>query len=346
MQVIQVGLVGFGFSGQVFHAPLLEVLEGYTIRKVLSSNPDKVKSQLGDVEVVSNMEQLLADPLIDLVIITTPNELHFPQAKAALLAGKHVVLEKPMVNTVAEAEQLVAIAEKEQRMLSIYQNRRWDNDFLTIKQLLAENKLGKLHTYEAHFDRYRPTVVNRWREQEKPGSGMLFDLGSHLIDQVLHLFGPPQFVQADVIAQRAGAVVDDYFHVTLGYDHLRAILRSSSLVPAHDLRYILHGSKGSFIKYGIDSQEAALIAGEKPIGEQWGSDVPEKYGQLTVYKDGQFSTEVVPTVSGSYVAYYQAVYDHLVSGAPCPVPAKEGLLTIKVIEAALTSSEEKRTIVF
>jgi scyllo-inositol 2-dehydrogenase (NADP+) len=344
MQILKVGLIGYGFSGAVFHAPLLAVLENFEITKVLSSNPEKVHEDLGNVEVVSNIQHILDDSSIQLVIITTPNILHFEMAKQSLLAGKHVVLEKPMVNTVEEAKQLVRIAKERNLMLSVYQNRRWDNDFLTIKQLIAEGTLGEIKTYEAHFDRYRPDLQNRWREQAGEGSGILYDLGSHLIDQALHLFGTPQFVQADVLNQRDGAVTDDYFHVVLGYNTMRVILHSGSIVPAHDLKYIVHGEKGSFIKYGLDSQEEALKAGKKPIGEEWGADDPDKYGVLTSIKDGKTISQKVKTIAGSYATYYQKVYEHIVEAKPSPVTAEEGLMTIKIIELAKQSSKEKRAI--
>jgi scyllo-inositol 2-dehydrogenase (NADP+) len=342
--MLKVGLIGYGFSGAVFHAPLLKALESFEITKVLSSNPTKVQKDLGNVEVVSDIQKILADPAIQLVVVTTPNTLHFEMAKQSLLAGKHVVLEKPMVNTVEEAEQLVEIAKNKNLMLSVYQNRRWDNDFLTVKKLITEGELGEVHTFEAHFDRYRPMVQARWRELEGAGSGILYDLGSHLIDQALHLFGTPQFVQADLLNQRDGAVTDDYFHVLLGYEKLRVILHSGSIVSAHDLKYIVHGNKGSFIKYGIDNQEDALKAGKIPTSKDWGEDNPEKYGELTLISEGKTSKQKVKTIPGSYLTYYQKVLEHITEGKPSPVTAEEGLLTIKILELAKLSNEQKKAI--
>ena len=342
--MLKVGLIGYGFSGAVFHAPLLKSLESFEITKVLSSNPTKVHDDLGNVEVVSDIKNILEDSAIQLVVVTTPNALHFEMAKQSLLAGKHVVLEKPMVNTVEEAEQLVELAKDRNLMLSVYQNRRWDNDFLTVKQLITEGVLGEVHTYEAHFDRYRPHVQTRWRELEGEGSGILYDLGSHLIDQALHLFGPPKFVQADLLNQREGAVTDDYFHVILGYETLRVILSSGSIVPAHDLKYMVHGKKGSFIKYGTDSQEEALKAGKKPVSSDWGEDDPAKYGALTLIDEGNPVPQNVKTIPGSYLTYYQKVFEHITEGKPSPVTAEEGLLTIKILELAKLSSEQKKAI--
>jgi scyllo-inositol 2-dehydrogenase (NADP+) len=342
--MLKVGLIGYGFSGAVFHAPLLEVLQSFEITKVLSSNPAKVHEDLGNVEVVSDIQKILDDSTIQLVVITTPNTLHFEMAKQSLLAGKHVVLEKPMVNTVEEAEHLVRLANERNLMLSVYQNRRWDNDFLTVQQLITDGILGEIYTYEAHFDRYKPEVQNRWRERVGEGSGILYDLGSHLIDQALHLFGTPQFVQADVVNQRHGAVTDDYFHIVMGYDTMRAILHSGSIVPANDLKYIVHGEKGSFIKYGLDNQETALKAGKKPIGENWGEDDPAKFGELTLKNGENFASQKVKTIPGSYLTYYQKVYEHIIEGKASPVTAEEGLLTIKLIELAKLSSERKKAI--
>lgn len=342
--MLKVGLIGYGFSGAVFHAPLLKALKGFEITKVLSSNPTKVHEDLGSVEVVSDIQNILEDSAIQLVVVTTPNTLHFEMAKKSLLAGKHVVLEKPMVNTVEEARQLVDLAKEKNLMLSVYQNRRWDNDFLTVKQLITEGVLGKVHTYEAHFDRYRPNVQARWRELEGEGSGILYDLGSHLIDQALHLFGAPKFVQADLLNQRDGAVTDDYFHVILGYESLRVILHSGSIVAAHDLKYIIHGNKGSFIKYGIDNQEEALKTGKKTTSSDWGEDNPDKYGELTLINEGKTLTQKVKTIPGSYLTYYQKVFEHLTEGKPSPVNAEEGLLTIKILELAKLSSEQKKAI--
>jgi scyllo-inositol 2-dehydrogenase (NADP+) len=192
-----------------------------------------------------------------------------------------------MVIDPEEAEELIQLANEQQLMISVYQNRRWDNDFLTIKHLIAEDTLGKVNTYEAHFDRFRPHVQDRWREQAGKGSGILYDLGSHLIDQALHLFGKPQFVLADVFAQRDGAQTDDYFHIIMGYGKLRVILHCGSIVAGQGPKFTVHGSKGSFIKYGIDGQEDALKAGKNPTADAWGKDDPEYYGTLILHEDGQ-----------------------------------------------------------
>jgi scyllo-inositol 2-dehydrogenase (NADP+) len=346
MEKIKVGLVGYGFSGATFHTPILQALEGFEISKVVSSNPGKVHQDLKQVEVVSRIDELLTDDDIELVVITTPNTLHYPQAKQALEAGKHVVVEKPFVIESKEGEELIKIAQENNRVVSVYQNRRWDNDFLTVKQCIEEGKLGDIFIYEAHFDRYRPQIRDRWREQDIKGSGILYDLGSHLIDQALHLFGFPEFVMADVTAQRPNAKTDDYFHIVLGYERLRVILHSGSIVKSPGPRFQVHGNKGSFIKYGLDSQEEALKQGYKPGDLSWGKDREEWYGKLVVEDEGSSVTTTIETVPGSYETYYKRLYDAIRHEKPVPVTAEEAIQTIRVIECALQSSKEKRVIVF
>ncbi|OIK11821.1 oxidoreductase [Bacillus sp. MUM 13] len=344
MNAIKTGLAGYGFSGATFHGPFLKTMEEFDIVKVMSSKPEKVREDLGDIEVVKDFDSLVDDPDIELIVITTPNQLHYSMAKKSLQHHKHVIIEKPMVIDPAEAEELIALAEENKLMLSVYHNRRWDNDFLTIKKLIAEGTLGEISTYEAHFDRFRPQVRDRWREKAGKGSGMLYDLGSHLIDQALHLFGEPQFVMADVFAQRENAETDDYFHIILGYETLRVILHSGSLVADQGPRYKVHGSKGSFIKFGIDCQEDDLKAGKVPGSKNWGKDKKEWYGERTVIRDGQEIKESVETVPGSYSSYYQGAAGAIREGKPSPVRGEDGLKTIKIIQAALDSNRQKRAV--
>ncbi|PGS53930.1 oxidoreductase [Bacillus sp. AFS041924] len=344
MEKIKVGLVGYGFSGATFHAPFISVLEEFELAKVVSSKKEDVKRDLGDVEVVSSLDEVLEDESIDLVVITTPSGMHYEMAKQSLEAGKHIILEKPMVVKTREAEELINIANEKNLMLSVYHNRRWDNDFLTVKKLINEGLLGEVNTYQVHFDRYRPEVRNRWREKQGPGSGMLFDLGSHLIDQALNLFGQPQFISADVFAQRVNAETDDYFHIILGYDKLRVILHSGSIIPSNGPRFQVHGNKGSFIKYGIDGQEAALKEGKKPTQQGWGEDVPQFYGKLFTVEGEKELEETIVTIPGSYTTYYKKIAESIFEGKKAPVTGEEGLSVIKIIEAALKSSEEKKVI--
>ncbi|CAM3188373.1 oxidoreductase [Paenibacillus lupini] len=346
MNKVNVGLVGFGLSGQVFHAPIIQSIDGMDIVKVVSSNPDKAAQYLPNAAVVASLDNLLSDESIDLVIITSPNQTHYPFAKQALLAGKHVVVEKPFVITSEEAEDLIETAKQQNKKLSVYQNRRWDNDFLTVKSLIASGELGDIASYETHYDRYRPQVSDRWREQAGPGSGMLYDLGAHLIDQALHLFGKPVSVYADLFAQRTGSEVVDYFHLVLTYENMRVILHSGSLVMQHGPRFQVHGSQGTFIKYGLDSQEETLRKGGLPGQPAWGKDRVEWYGELTLMADGKAETSKVETHQGSYERFYEGMFQAITDNKPVPVAAEDARNTIRVIELAMQSSAEKRALPF
>ena len=344
---IRVGLVGYGMAGSVFHAPLITSVEGLTLAAVVSSNAAKVQPDYPNVDVVPTLAELLARNDIELVVIATPNGTHYEFARQSLAAGKHVVVDKPFTIHTSEAEELIDLAQSKHVMLSVFQNRRWDNDFLTIRALLETGLLGELSTYEAHYDRFRPVVRNRWREQALPGSGMLYDLGAHLIDQALVLFGTPETVWADVRAQRPGAVTDDYFHIVLTYPQKQTvILHSGSIVRELPPHFQLHGSKGSYIKYGIDSQEDALKAGKRPGASDWGQDDVMQYGTLTIDVGGITIDGKVPTLPGHYETFYQGMVEALTQGKPAPVNPQDARNTIRVIECALQGSKEQRAIPF
>ncbi len=346
MNTINVGIVGFGLSGEIFHAPLIQSVKGMEILKIVSSDPHKVRRKFPKMEVVSSIEDLLSDERIDLVVITTPNSTHYSFAKQSLLAGKHVVVEKPFVIKTEEAKDLVETASSQNKLLSVFHNRRWDSDYLTVKQCIESGAMGEIYLYEAHFDRYRPEVSERWREQVGPGTGMLYDLGSHLIDQALYLFGNPISVYGDVVAQRVGSLVDDYFHIVLSYERKRVILHSGSIVRNPGPKFQVHGSKGSFIKYGLDSQEASLRQGKMPGSPDWGRDQEKWYGELTTQIGEQWTTKKIETMPGSYEKFYQGIYHSITHNAPLPVNANEAMNTIKVIELAKKSSLEKKTVFF
>jgi scyllo-inositol 2-dehydrogenase (NADP+) len=347
MQDVRVGLIGYGFSASTFHAPLLAAIKGFRITGVSSSRPESVLKDLPEAAAEADHSALIQRKDVDLIIITAPNEAHFPLAKEALEAGKHVVVEKPFVLTYEEGKQLIDIARSKGVLLSVYHNRRWDNDFLTLQDIISSGKLGRVFTYEAHYDRYRREVRDRWRERAIPGSGLLYDLGAHLIDQALVLFGKPQAVTGDILSQREGAQADDYFHITLKYDRLRVILHSGMLVKEPGPHFLVHGDKGSFSKYGIDSQEETLKGGGGPHSPFYGEDTEENFGTL-VWEDhnGMTVKEVVRTIPGRYQAYYEGIYASIVSGAPSPVSAEDALSVIAVIESARLSSLEQRTVPF
>ncbi len=264
--------------------------------------------------MVRTLDDLLAIDSIRLVVIATPNTSHFDLANQCLLAGRDVVIDKPFAPTYAEAADLVELAEKKGRLLSVYQNRRWDGDFQTVQRLLAEGVLGRVVLFESHFDRFRPQLKeNAWRERAEPGSGVLFDLGPHLIDQAMVLFGEPEAVTADVRIERDGATVDDAFDVVLHYPRTRALLRAGVLVSTQTPRFVVQGLQGGYLKYGLDPQEDALKRGERPTGEFWGYEAPERWGTLLRAQGDAVAPEKCPTAPGDYRRYYANVRDAILA---------------------------------
>jgi scyllo-inositol 2-dehydrogenase (NADP+) len=344
MTTIQVGLIGYGYAGATFHAPLICSTEGLTLTRIASSNAHKVRQDFPDAALSDSPQDLINAADVDLVVIATPNASHHPLAMQALQAGKHVVLEKPFTVTVAQAQELLQLAQQKKLVLSVFHNRRWDNDFLTARKCIESGMLGEITTYQSHYDRYRPNVRQRWRENDLPGSGTLYDLGAHLIDQALVLFGMPDTVSADVFAQRTGGAAPDYFHLVLGYANRRVILHSGSIVSNPGLRLQVHGSAGSYVKYGFDPQEDALRAGRKPGDALWGCEPEAAFGQITLERDGELVTEKLATLPGSYLNYYQGMADAIANGAPPPVSAAEALAVIKIIDYTMQSSREQRVI--
>lgn len=345
MKQIAVGLIGFGLAGEVFHAPLIQSTNHLKIKKVRTSQADKVRHALGnEVEVVTETEEILRDPEIELVVIATPNSTHYELSKAALQAGKHVVVDKPFVTKVEQGKELIQLSKQKGLLLSVFHNRRWDSDFLTVTKLMKEGELGDVHTFSAHFDRYRPEVKARWKEQDRDG-GVLYDLGSHLIDQALVLFGKPEAVSADVFTQRPGAGAPDGFTLTLYYPNNRKVhLRSSSLILEPGPRFEVHGTHGSFHKYGFDGQEEALKRGLLPGQPGWGVEPKEKYGILTKIQDGKLVTKKIESELGRYEFFYQQIEQSLLENAEYLVAPQDALDVIWVIEAAMKSSREKRVI--
>ncbi|GEM48864.1 oxidoreductase [Deinococcus cellulosilyticus] len=335
-RTLNVALLGYGFAGKTFHAPLIASVQDLKLHVVSSSQPEKVHADFPDAVVEPDPLQALSREDVDLVVIATPNTTHFDLAKAALMAGKHVVVDKPFTLTAVEARELDTLAARSELLLSVFHNRRWDADFLTIKRLIAEGRLGRVVHFESHFDRFRPGVVNRWREQDLPGSGLWYDLGPHVLDQALQLFGMPDTLQADLSVQRDGGQATDFFHVVLGYGPLRVILHGSMLVAAPNPRFIVHGTEGSYIKYGLDPQESALKAGGRPGSENWGHD-PEK-GTLYTQSEGQTIKTEVDNQVGSYQSYYTGIAAALLNGTSNPVTAEEATLVMELLELGEKSS--------
>jgi scyllo-inositol 2-dehydrogenase (NADP+) len=345
-QKLKVGVVGFGISAKVFHLPFITTLpEHFELKSILQRKGNEAQETYPDVKILRSIEELIADPELDLIVITTPNDTHFPYTKLALEAGKHVVLEKPFTNTTAEGKELVKIADASDKVLSVYQNRRYVSDFRTIKDILDKKLLGDIHEFEAHYDRYRAEArLTAWREAPLAGSGILYDLGAHIIDQVLYFFGMPKFITADIRLQRPHARVDDFFNIWLDYGFNKVILHAGMLVREAGPRYMIQGTSGSFIKYGEDPQEARLRAGELPIGEDWGAEAEDIYGLIHTEIDGKIIKQKYPSLKGSYADYYLDLYDSIVNGKPVKQKPEHGYNTIRIMELAMLSSAEKRTI--
>lgn len=320
--MIRVGLIGYGLAGSVFHAPLVRACGRMELSAVVTSRDAPSR--------VGSLDELIEGS--DLVIVASPNVTHFPLARTALEAGKHVVVDKPLTVTVEEADALIRLADKLERILTVFHNRRWDGDFLTVRAVLP--RLGDICLFEANWDRFRPAIKRGWRERPDPGSGVLSDLGPHMIDQALLLFGMPESVSADVLAQRAEARVDDYFEVTLHYGRRRVILRSSSLVRDPRPRFALHGTEGSFVKHGLDAQEEQLKSGMRPGDALFG--VTDDRGTV-ILADG--ARQSIPTERGTWTAYYEEVADAILDGAPAPVDPADARAGLTLIDLARRAAE-------
>jgi len=337
--MLNVGLVGFGFAGKVFHAPVIRAVEGLRLTTIVQRHgpPDP---RYPDVEFVHSLDDLLARK-IDLVVVATPNTSHHATTKQSLLAGRHVVVDKPFTPTLAEAQDLVQIAKQQKRIVTVYQDRRYTGDFATVQQVVSEGALGHVVLFESHFDRFRPErKPNAWREETLPGSGVWFDIGPHLFDQALLLFGIPDAIGADIRIEREGAVVDDAFDVTLYYPHSRAVLRASMLATPLGPTWTVHGMRGSFIKYGMDPQEAALKEGRTPDEPDWDMEPPELYGTL-VTPDG---TQTIPTLRSSFARYYENVRDAILGTAELAVTPEWSLDVMRGLELAAASSRAQRVV--
>ena len=336
MKKINVALVGFGLSGRYLQAPFFETNPDFHLKKVVTS-----QGSLHDifplVERANNLSEVLSDAAIDLVSICSPNDTHFDFAKQSLLAGKHVLVEKPFTTTVAEARELIALAKAQHKHVFVFQNRRFDSDFLTVRKVIDNGWLGELLRMEIRFDRFKPVLnAKKWKETTSKGNGILYDLGSHIIDQSIALFGAPQDVWGETFIQRPGSLIDDAFDIRLDYGKLKVQLSSSLLVREPSPRYVLHGTKGSFVKYGIDVQEEHLKAGLKPGESGFGMESDDFQGILHTELDGLVLRGQVISLPGNWVALFQNIADALLHGAAPLVMLKEVVQQMEVMEQVLT----------
>ena len=346
---LNVGLIGFGIAGQVFHAPVIVSVPGLQLKKIRESRPENTalaNKRFPQAEVVKEADDLINDPSIDLVVVATSNTSHFGLTKKALEAGKHVVVEKPFTITSSDADQLIELATKHKRILTVHHNRRFDGDFGTVKKILKEGWLGRLVEVEMHYDRFRNYMrPNAWREENLPGSGIFFDLAPHLIDQVLVLFGWPEELTAFIDIQREGAKADDHFELIMHYPRLKVTLRGGMLVREPGPHYMFYGDQGTFIKYGLDPQEAMLKAGLIPAEVAgWGTEPETDWGTINTEFKGLHIKGKVATGKGDYPGFYANVRDAITGKAPLLVTAEQSRDVIKVIELAFKSSTEKRTL--
>jgi scyllo-inositol 2-dehydrogenase (NADP+) len=343
-EAIGVGLIGYGLGGSAFHAPLVQAEARLRLYAVVTSRAEQVRREHPGVRVVGSAGELLADPAVELVVVAAPNAVHHELAAAALRAGRHVVVDKPFTLGTADADELIGLAAAAGRRLSVFQNRRWDGDFLTVRRLLEAGVVGEAASLCSRYDRFRPVPKGGWKEEAGPGSGVLWDLGPHLVDQALVLFGLPGTVSADLAVQRPGVAAVDWFHLVLGYGRLRVVLQAGMQVRDPGPRFELHGDRGSFVKWGLDPQEAALRAGLRPGDPGWGSEPPDRHGTLTGEAAGLELRGRLATVPGAYQEFYAAMAAAVAGEGPVPVAAEEARDTIMVIEAALRSGREGRVV--
>jgi len=355
---IGVGIVGFGLGGRVFHAPFVKAVNGLRLAAILQRKGDEASQAFPEAQIVRSFDELLADRAIELIVVTTPNPTHFDLARQALGAGKHVVIDKPFTATSEEAAELSRLAQSKGLLAAPFHNRRWDGDFLTVKKLIAEAALGRLVTFESHFDRFRPIPrEGKWQEAGNPANGMLFDLGPHLVDQALALFGAPDTITASVRADRDESAIEDAFDITLSYarangKRLLAHCRTSYLACDNAPRFLLHGTKGSFRKHGLDPQEPALVGGAKVPAQGspdvWLQEDATAWGALTIAPNPAAPETLVEsrvkTELGDYRGFYANVRAAIVDGAPLAVTAQDGFRVIRLLELARQSSSEGRTL--
>jgi len=336
---IRVALIGYGYAARTFHVPLLQAVPALSVDLEASSRPGDVRADLPGVTIEPDPMRAVIAADIDLVVIATPNHTHFPLAQAALRAGKHVVVDKPMTPSLSEARELDATARAQGRLLSVFHNRRWDSDFLSVRQAMDEGLIGEIRHFESRIERFRPQVRERWRERPGPATGLWWDLGPHLVDQALMLFGRPDTVQANLARQRSGATTDDWAHVVLGFGPIRAVLHAGMLAAIPGPRFVIHGTRGSLIKAQPDRQEQQLIAGVWPGDPQWGTDADPLQWRCD---DGPTQTRTA--MAGDQSRFYAELADTITNNAPNPVPPDEAIGVMSVMEAAMRLASDGRVV--
>lgn len=331
--MIDVGLVGFGMAGKVFHAPFIRNVPGLNLKAIVRRSGETDPKYPG-VQFVRSMDELLAIDSIRLVVVATPNELHAPIVRQCLLAGRDVAVDKPFAPTLKEAEDLVELARARGRLITVFQNRRWDGDFKTVQQVISSGALGRLVIYESHFDRYRPNLRESWKDEPIPGTGLIHDLGPHLIDQALLLFGRPTSIAGDLRKEREGSRVNDAFDVTFYYRHMRALLRASAMTVAPGPRFWICGASATFTKYGLDPQESAMVDGGNPNDRGWGEESEGSWGTLTTATE----SSKVATIPGNYNGFYENLRDAILGKSQIAITTEQALDVMRAIELAIESS--------
>ncbi|MDI5887027.1 Gfo/Idh/MocA family oxidoreductase [Flavobacterium yafengii] len=344
MQKIKTALLSYGMSGKVFHTPFLNFHPGFELLGSWERSKKLIHQDYPSVKSYATIEELLEDD-VDLVVVNTPVDTHYEYAKKVLLAGKHALVEKAFTTTVAQAQELEALAKEKGLKLSVFQNRRWDSDFKTVQKVISDNVLGEIVEAEFHFDRYNPILSpKQHKETANSGAGILKDLGPHLIDQALCLFGLPQSVFADIRITREHSLVDDYIDILLYYSHFRVRLKAGFFVREAIPSFVVHGKKGSFLKARGDVQEDELKLGMKPNLDTWGTESSDKKGLLHTEINGEIVKEYIPTLQGNYYAFFEGVYNSITEDAMEPVTAQDGVHVMQIIEAAIQSSAQKKGI--
>lgn len=350
-KIIKVGLIGFGVGGQIFHAPVLTTVKGLELVKIRAVKPGQVsvaQTKYPQAKIVSTSEEIFNDKDIDLVVITTPNTSHHSLAIQALQSGKHVVVDKPFTINTKEADELIALAANRNQILSVYHSRRFDSDFFTLQKIIKNGLLGDIVEFESRYDRFRNHLKpGAWREEDAPGTGILYDLGSHLIDQAQALFGLPMSVSSDLRIQRKGGKAIDNFEVILHYPGIKASIKAGMLVREPLPRLILLGINGSYVKYGMDVQEEALKAGFTPLTkENWGIEPDDAWGTINTEMNGQHIVGKIESEKGNYGVFYLNVYNTISGKEDLIVTPLQARNNVRIIQLAMQSAKEKRTIDF